>query len=151
MPILRCGSQWNSSSYFHLSLISFLCFILQGEICHRWAAAAAASFVSSGGLHILSLSFNRPVQDRSLRAPAMHLVVQIYELELKSPPRLVPVAGSSREIVIIFSNQSKAVWLGRLNPFAGRSVCGGEGEGGRHQGSVRLPWHYFRSDPHWDP
>lgn len=137
MPILRCGSQWNSSSYFHLSLIFFLCFILQGEICHRRAAAAA--FVSSGGLHILSLSFNRPKQDRSLRALAMRSVVQIYELELKSPPRLVPAAGSSREIVIIFSNQSKAVWLGRLNPYAGRSACGGEREGGRHQGSVRLP------------
>ncbi len=103
---LRCGSQWNSLSSFHLSSwfssfrvkcvtakpLLLLSFLLEGCIFYHY--------------HLIA-----PAQDRSLRAPATHLV----ELELKS----------CRELVVICSYQSKAVWLSRSSAARGKgaSVC----------------------------
>ncbi len=103
---LRCGSQWNSLSSFHLS---------------SWFSSFRVKYVTAKPLLLLSFLLEgcifyhyhliAPAQDRILRAPATHLV----ELELKS----------CRELVVICSYQSKAVWLSRSSAARGKgaSVC----------------------------
>lgn len=134
----RDGSVWGPAEFIHnssgqefASLRHDFLPVLQAVACHFGEAFGFSLRLHSlpVGLHILAQSFNRLVQDGQLASISVFVASQIYEQEQKSPCCLLKLLpGPGRELMIIFSNRSKAVWLSRTT---GRSWMGPKGRGRR--------------------